>query len=1575
MSSTKGAKRAAPEAAGAAAVDERTKRIKKLSPYEHVLRRSTMYVGANTVQKHERALLTVRKTTKSDDTTASDSEAEDGAAGSPLRPETPAKSTVQLSARMARVEYVPAVLKLVDEVITNCLDVAIKEGDVRLIAVTCSGNTVTIRNDGSGLPVGFHPDYPEYRVPEIVFSHLNSGSNYDDDDDERLVAGQNGLGVKLTNIFSDTFVVKVRDGKTADTYEQTWTERMSKTQPAKVKLGKPKQGAAKADEMDEDEAVVVKKRAPGGFVDVSFSPIAELLAPHGTISGTVLEELFAARALDIALAAPPGVRVTFNGVTLKVPNLKAFMQLFVGKDGVIAVDEHDPNWLVGVALAPKDSNGCVRALVNGVAANEGLHVYHVEHSLYAAIIEAAKAKRELKDVSLKPNQLKGRAFLFVVARMTGVTFSSQTKEQCTGGGYITCYKPSELLVKKVLASDIVGEAASAEKTRVARELAKKTDGKKTAKVSVEKLQDAEWAGTARSNGASLILTEGDSARSFAIAGLPKLGFDKYGVFPLRGKLLNTREATAKQLTANAEITNLKKILALKEGDKHEDGEGLRYGSIIILTDSDCVGGNTPLLIRRGSVIKLVEMQHLVAGDWLEVDGRGYGQADAEVWSDNGWTPIKQVVRKKTEKDIYRILTHTGMVDVTEDHKLLRDDKVAIKPTQCDVGDLLLHSFPVFTENKIVLPEDFDNMSVREMWKIASKLKIPYYQITPKKELMDAIYSEFSKPEITITGNDFTTVDEAWVMGFFWADGSAGIYTFPHKLEHRAPRTNYSWSITNCNRDFLEKSARIMEPLYPEVRFSIVEIEMGSLGVNRTFKLIANGGAATFRLIEKYSTFYYGVHQGSGLGANKGNKYITPEILNAPTNVRAAFLDGYYCGDGCGHDLSQFSAKMDVLSMISAQSLFFLCKSLDYQVSIWWCPEKPNIFSLNLTKGHQQWDYRKVKKIANLGKTDEYVYDIETENHHFQAGVGQLVVHNCDGSHIRGLILNFLHAKWPELAKSGFVRVMATPIVRAKRAGGQVRDFYNLSEFNTWVASGANAGWRIKYYKGLGTWTQGDAKALLSATPAIKLLGDEDADDAMALAFEKKKADDRKTWILNSVAAPPVPDYTADMTISAFVNTDLVNFSRYDTERSLPSMLDGLKTSQRKILFAVFQRNYIGAPREVKVAQLSGAVAELTLYLHGEQSLNDAIVGMAQDFVGSNNLPLLFPDGAFGTRIGTDKGVGKDAASPRYIYTYAQEVTRQMFRADDDPLLPRKKEEGFDVEPEAFWPILPMLLINGSIGIGTGFSTNVPMHSPKDVKANVLRFLNGEDLEDMTPHYEGFKGEVVEISSGKWVARGVATRDATRAGRVRITELPPGTSFAKYEELLGDEKSPVTLVHNKSSDVAADFLVDYKSGAAPEDHVKLLKELNLVESISSSNMYAFGADGALKKYASAEALMREWCVWRVDKYEVRRTHLVATLEQRALVARNKARFCKAVATQKLVLGSMEESALCELLHSKDFKEIDGGYDYLLNMGARSFTSDRAAALQATAEAAEAEAQRMRETTAKALWRDDLARLRF
>jgi DNA topoisomerase-2 len=1211
-------------------VDARTKRIKTMSQYEHVIQRPTMYVGSTNADKRTQcALVTVRKTpskaalakTAAAAASAAHSTEDENAKMSDedtVEPQCAPRdeggsmqstaSVPNVEARLSEATYVPALLKIFDEVITNAADAAIEDPTVHHIAITCDASSFTIKNDGAGLPIEYHPDNPTLRLPELVFGHLMSSSNYytEAEDDQRLAAGQNGLGVKLANIFCSSFTVRTCDALTGNTFQKTWTDRMSKSTPAKVSVRKPKASSggsggggdgggsdgdgdgedgieASGDEDDENAAKPkskpkpkpkpAKKKAVGahpfkGFVEVKCQPLTSLLAPHGAILGTDLEKLFAARALDVALSVFAGVRISFNGVTLRVPSLKAYMALFVPSESIVGTDEADPNWRVGVAVAPETSGGAVHALVNGVSASKGSHVFHVEYRLYDEVIKAAKEKRGLKDVSLKNSQLKQRTILFLSAKMSGVTFNSQTKEDCTGGHYLTVYAPQDTFVKKILASDIVCDAAHAEKRRAERELARKTDGKMTVRVSVPKLQDATLSGGDKSKQTALFLTEGDSARSFAIAGLASLGFDKYGVFPLRGKLLNVRDATAKELTDNEEIKHLKTILGLRENKTHANCEDLRYGRIICLTDSD-----------------------------------------------------------------------------------------------------------------------------------------------------------------------------------------------------------------------------------------------------------------------------------------------------------------------------------------------------------------------------------------------------------------------ADGSHIRGLILNFIMTKWPLLAKSGFVQVMQTPIVRATLAGRDIRDFYNLAEFNAWAASGASAGWRIKYYKGLGTWPQADARALLTVTPVVRLIDDEEADAAMELGFDKKKTDERKTWILNSIAAPPVPDYTRDMTISNFVHTDLINYSSYSVERALPSMLDGMKTSQRKIIFTVRQRNYVGAAREVKVAQLAGAVAELTLYLHGEKSLNDAIVNMAQDFVGANNLPLLYPDGAFGTRLAN----GKDAASPRYIFTYAQAVTNLLLRPEDDDLLTRKQEEGVNVEPVAFWPVLPLLLINGASAIATGFSTNVPMFSPADVKANVTRFLDDEDLRPMTPFFKGFTGDVVRAPGNdtKWIARGCATIDENDASRVHITELPPNTAFNKYEEWIVEDtknKLPFTLVHNKSSDTTPEFLVKYKPGhAPPDDHDALLKELKLTENISTSNMYVFDANGSVKKYDDPLDLLSDWCAWRLDKYEARRTHLIEVLERKSALASNKARFVRAVTTKKLHLGDLSEAALCEQLQSKGFLMVEGGYDYLLTLGARSFTSDRAEALQKASEDAETEAQAMRDTNAKALWRADLKRL--
>jgi DNA topoisomerase-2 len=383
--------------------------------------------------------------------------------------------------------------------------------------------------------------------------------------------------------------------------------------------------------------------------------------------------------------------------------------------------------------------------------------------------------------------------------------------------------------------------------------------------------------------------------------------------------------------------------------------------------------------------------------------------------------------------------------------------------------------------------------------------------------------------------------------------------------------------------------------------------------------------------------------------------------------------------------------------------------------------------------------------------------------------------DTDGSHIKGLVINFLHTFWPTLLDvPGFLQQFITPIVKATK-GKQVKTFFNLPEFKQWVEStGNNAkGWNTKYYKGLGTSTSAEAKDYFSHLNVHEIsftrlcndkeVAKDDLDlilpdqvksgsDMIDLAFSKKRVDDRKVWLENKVKPEPFLDYSKinkneGVTYSDFFNKEYILFSHYDNQRSIPNMMDGFKPSQRKVLFGCLKRKLKG---EVKVAQLTGYVAEHSAYHHGEQSLQGTIVNMAANFVGSNNINLLTPSGQFGTR----RMGGKDAASARYIFTKLEPITRTIFHPDDDALLTYLEDDGNPIEPEFYVPVIPMILVNGAEGIGTGYSCNLPNYSPREIIANLRRLIMDEPMVPMSPHYYGFDGEVCIWDCGKKLAIGV-----------------------------------------------------------------------------------------------------------------------------------------------------------------------------------------------------------------------------
>jgi hypothetical protein len=420
---------------------------------------------------------------------------------------------------------------------------------------------------------------------------------------------------------------------------------------------------------------------------------------------------------------------------------------------------------------------------------------------------------------------------------------------------------------------------------------------------------------------------------------------------------------------------------------------------ILIYGLDCVTEDTPLLLlNENNQIEIKTVGNLNNIWEIKDNGKEYGKTNYKIWSELGWTKIENIMRRKVDKDIYRVLTNTGCIDVTEDHKLLKNDKNIITPKECKINDSLLHSFPYFEENKLDI-SNTHNLQLSDLRILASKLKIKQYQKFKKSDLIKKINNIYEN-EIFMNINENKTnninKDEAYIMGLWWADGTCGVYKYKNKKNKVKDgyMYNYQWYISNCDLTLLNNAKILIEKLY-NVDSTIFEDKHQITKINRqkSYKLKINGGKLIQNIIDKYINMFY--YKNQHIKYKNGNKYIPVEILNASRNVRESFLLGYYNGDGTGHSLNVIRKSMDVESKISCQSIYYLCRSLGYEVSINIRNDKPSVYKLLITKGYQTKDKNKIKKIINLGKTDKYVYDLQTSNHHFQAGIGQMIVHNCD----------------------------------------------------------------------------------------------------------------------------------------------------------------------------------------------------------------------------------------------------------------------------------------------------------------------------------------------------------------------------------------------------------------------------------------------------------------------------------------------------------------------------------------------------------------------------------------------------
>lgn len=1087
------------------------------------------------------------------------------------------------------INFVPGLYKIFDEILVNAADNFQRDPDnMTFIKVHINEQEgwISVENNGKTLPVEMHKEHKMY-VPEMVFGHLLTSDNYDDDE-QKVTGGRNGYGAKLTNIFSTKFIIECGDGARSQKYTQSWEANMGKKSEPKM-----------------------TKHSGKDYTKVTFYP--DLKRFGMTVLDKEIVSLMKKRVVDAAGSTNKRCRVYLNGNPIPIIQFKDYTDLYFEKEDQPKVyGKFGDRWEYVVTISEGQFQQV--SFVNCINTTKGgTHVTHVADQFVDAIVDKVN-KKNRGGMQIKPFHVRNHIWIFVNSLIVNPTFDSQTKDTMTLkiSKFGSKCEVQDSTIKQLINTGIIDIVLQWAKAKESIDMKKKmkATGSRTRLLDVPKLEDANLAGTKNSEECTLILTEGDSAKALAVAGLSIVGRDRFGVFPLRGKPLNVRDANFQQTMNNAEIQAMIKILGLEQGKSYDSVKQLRYGSVMIMADQD-----------------------------------------------------------------------------------------------------------------------------------------------------------------------------------------------------------------------------------------------------------------------------------------------------------------------------------------------------------------------------------------------------------------------YDGSHIKGLLINMMQHWWPTLfRKQGFLKEFITPIVKATK-GPQEVQFFTVADYEGWREKNKDGkGWNIKYYKGLGTSTSKEGKDYFKNIKDHRMefrwTGEKD-DQLIDLAFNKKRADDRKDWINCYKEGDCVDHAKSFVSYTDFVNKELVCFSRYDVMRSIPCFVDGLKPGQRKILFAAFKRNLRS---DVKVAQFAGYIAEHSAYHHGEASLQGTIVGMAQNFVGSNNINMFFPSGQFGTRL---QG-GKDAASARYIYTRLERITRTIFHPDDDPLLEYQVEEGQKIEPKWYIPVIPMVLVNGADGIGTGWSTSLPNYNPRDIISHIRQLMGKKTpTVSLCPFYQGFKGSIVPMADsekGGFEVVGVASQVSNT--QIDITELPVKKWTQDYKEFLGK----LTEAEGDSGKGRIDDFREYHTedtvhfslhGTVEQikalQHEGLEKALKLRSSLATTNIVFFDCEGKIKKFTSEAELLNDFFELRLRYYQKRKDHHMDRLGREKHLLDAKVRFILMVIKGELIVSKRKRNDLIADLKRKGFKpynEIFGktksaddededapastpaeqggketkeakepksGFDYLLGMPIWSLTLERVEELRKQAKNKTDELEELRKKTAVDIWEIDLKAL--
>lgn len=397
-----------------------------------------------------------------------------------------------------------------------------------------------------------------------------------------------------------------------------------------------------------------------------------------------------------------------------------------------------------------------------------------------------------------------------------------------------------------------------------------------------------------------------------------------------------------------------------------------------------------------------------------------------------------------------------------------------------------------------------------------------------------------------------------------------------------------------------------------------------------------------------------------------------------------------------------------------------------------------------------------------------------------------------------------------------------------------------------------------------------------------------------------------------------------ITVTSFVNTDHKEFSVVNSVRQIPLLIDSLKPSQRKILFAALEYG-----KEEIVDRLGMFSAARTNYKSGGENMSNTIVNMAQAFPGTNNIPYFDRDGQFGSIM------GKEASSPRYISVAVSGVIRKIYRKEDEGILEYNYLGEERLEPKFFLPVIPMFLVNGMNGIGSGYATKTPCHSIKSVLDALRALLRGEDPKGLKPYWNGYKGETGYTEEGRVYCRGVYER--LNATTLRITEVPVGWFAKDYETkiILPLYKSGIlTEYSNDSTEDGWDITVVFKRGELSKLDDAKVEQMFRLYSAEMPTWTSWNECGIIQRFNGWKDMLYAFFNYRLERYEDRRQYLLDDLNARIHKMNNRALFIE-WATK---IDLRQKIDVLKSLFIQDYPDFDGDLDDLFKMSLSSITLD-------------------------------------